>query len=211
MKIFGKTADPIGELNTSLERLRKRRDFLAARLEESARAIEKARASRKAALDGEDGAAFSKCGAALLQAEELACLLETEIDDCARQISNAETELSLVQDRAAREAKAARLEKAAENIGPAHDAYIEASNMYVDALAPLEGIFEADTRVAYVKKTASEIGGGLPMLRCETDARIAELRREPAPRAPAPQLPPGVLPRGTLWRNDPHPHPMSRT
>ncbi|MFZ0495469.1 MAG: hypothetical protein WAM10_07470, partial [Methylocella sp.] len=178
MGIF-KKADPIGELETSLTKLCKRRDFLAAQLAESERAIETAKASWQAALEGDDAKALEKAGGRLREAQEHASQLESELDNCARQISHAETEMSLAQNRAVREAKAANLDKQAQSISPMFAEYAEVSNRFAGELSKIEGVFDAESAGSIVRQTAESVLGAKGMILNEMRQVAAALRLDP--------------------------------
>jgi hypothetical protein len=190
--------------------LRRRRDVLAAKLAEARASCEKSEIAWQAALDGDDPKALENAGGRLLEAKELANFLEAELDECARQIAIAETELSFAQDRAAREAKAARLDNQRATIEPLFDDYATAAGRFADELGRVEGIFDVEAAGSIVRQTAESVLGAKQMILDQMRFMAAELRREPPPRAPAPlELPVGVLPRGIVpGRNDPHQPPM---
>ncbi|MGB6177202.1 MAG: hypothetical protein WBF43_12900 [Methylocella sp.] len=204
-------ADPVGELTASLAMLCKRRDFLARQLADGERAIETARSAWEAALDGDDPKALEKCGGRLREAQEHASRLESELDNCARQISNVETEMSLAQDRAKREAKAAVYDKLAQSIVPMLAEYAEVSNRFADELSKIEGVFDAQSAASIVRQTAESVLGAKKMIIGDMQYLAAELRRDPRRRPPEPpKLPPSVISRSSLTggRNDPHPPQM---
>ncbi len=160
----------------------------------------------KFALDGDDPKALEKSGARLLEAKELANLLESELDDYARQIAIAETELSFAQDRTAREEKAARIDSQAKAIEPLFDDYGAAAGRFANELSKIEGLFDAEAAAAIILQTFEAVLGAKPSILAQMQFLSAELRREPPPRAPEPrELPAGTMPRGILpGRSDPH-------
>jgi chromosome segregation ATPase len=206
--IFRKPDDPIGEIEASLAQLHHRRDVLATKLAEAKIGCEKAEAAWQAALDGDDPKALEKAGARLLEAKELANLLEAELDDYARQIAIAETELSFAQDRAAREAKAARLDSQAAAIEPRFDDYAAAASRFGNELSKIEGLFDAEAAASIILQTSEAVLGAKQSILNQMRFLSAELRRDPPPRAPEPSpMPAGTVPR--TWRalgerNDPH-------
>jgi len=210
MKIFGKAAGPIGEIEASLTQLRRRRDVLATKFAEAKIGCEKAEAGWQAALDGDDSKALANAGARFAGAKELVNLLEADLDDYARQIATAETELSFAQDRAAREEKAARLDRQAATIEPLFGDYAAAAGRFADELSAIQGLFDAEAAGSIVRQTAEAVLGAKQTILDQMRFLAAELRREPPPRAPEPpKLPAGAMPRGIVPdRNDPHSPPM---
>jgi chromosome segregation ATPase len=202
--IFRKPADPIGETEASLVQLRRRRDVLATKLAEVKIGCEKAQDSWQAALDGDDPSRLEKAGTRLAGAKEIAALLEGELDDCARQIAIAETELSFAQDRVGREAKAARLDQQAKTIAPMFDRYGEACARFAEELSRID-FFDAQAAASIILQTSEAVLGAKQSILDQMRFMAAELRREPTPRVAEPKLPAGVLPRGIVpGRNDTH-------
>lgn len=208
MGILRKPAGPIGETEASLMQLRRRRDVLAAKFAEAKIGCEKTESGWQAALDGDDPKALEKAGARLLEAKELANLLEAELDDYARQIATAETELSFAQNRAAREAKAARLDSQAAAIEPLFDHYAAAAGRFADELSRIEGVFDAEAAGSIVRQTAESVLGAKEMMLGQMRFLAGELRRDQPQKRPeqAPLQARGgpIIPD----RNDPHPPAM---
>ena len=210
MKIFGKSAGPVGEMEASRTQLRHRRDILATKFAEAKIGCEKAQAGWQAALDGDDPKALEKAGARLLEAKELANLLEAELDDYARQIAIVESELSLAQRRAAREAKAGILDQQSKAIRPLFDDFAAAASLFANELNKIEGLFDAEAAASLILQTSEAVLGAKEMILDQMQFMAGELRRDPPPRAlEPPTLAAGTMPRGILpGRNDPHEPPI---
>jgi hypothetical protein len=207
MKIFGKPADPIGEIEASLTQLRHRRDVLATKFAEAKIGCEKAEASWQASLDGDDPKALEKTGPQLCKAKEFVNHLEAELDDCARQIAVVEAEFMFAQDRAAREAKAARFDSQAATIEPLFDDYSAAAGRFANELSKIEGLFDAEAAASIIRQTSEAVLGAKQTINDEMRFLAGQLRHDPPPRAPEPPpMAAGTRPRGPIWpdRNDPH-------
>jgi hypothetical protein len=204
--IFRKPADPIGEIETSLAQLRRRRDVLAAKLTEAQIGCEKAGAAWQTALDGDDSKVIEKAGAGLARAKEFCAHLEAALDDYARQIDEAEAAVSFAQDRAVRESKAANLDGHASALQPMFKDYLEVSERFANELSKIEGLFDVEAAGALVRQTSEALQGARDSILGQMQWMAGELRREQPPRAPEPrELPAGTMPRGIVpGRNDPH-------
>jgi hypothetical protein len=208
--IFRKPADPIGEIDASLTQLRRKRAMLESKSAEAKADCEKAQAAWESALHSDDPKLLDRFGARLLQAKELANLLDSELDGHATQIAIAESELSFAQDRAAREARAALLENQAATIEPMFDQYAAAAGRFANELSKIEGLFDAEAASSIILQTPEIVLGAKQSILNQMQFLADELRRDPPPRAPEPlKLPTGTMPRGILpSRNDPHPLPI---
>jgi hypothetical protein len=204
----------LGEIEASLTRLRNRRDVLATRLAEAKIGCEKAQAAWESGL-GDDPKALDKAGPRLSEAKEFGSLLESELDDYARQIAIVETELLLAQDRAAREAKADIFDSHAAAIQSMYQEYLEVSGRFGKLLGRTEGMLDSYTAGALsdahaggalVLQTRGELEGARDPILGQLQWMARELRQDPPPRPPEPSpMPAGTVPRGMFPdRNDPH-------
>jgi hypothetical protein len=202
--IFRKPAGPIGEIEASLEQLRRKRDLVATSLGEAKASRAKAENVWESAVAGNDSKSLEKTGARLCEAKEFVTHLEAALDDYARQIDDAEAELLFAQDHSSREAKAALLDNQLATIEPLFDHYAAAAGRFANELSKIEGLFDAEAAASIIWQTSEAVQGAKQSILEGMRFLSAELRRDPPPRAPE-RLAAGVLPRGIVPnRNDPH-------
>ncbi|MCQ4188581.1 hypothetical protein [Methylocystis suflitae] len=192
MALFKKKSAPnaLAQLENALSTTKRKRDDLVGRRDRLACQLAEAEEARKAALllddDDESNAALTKAASNCESLRSSLQGVDLVLAEHDAKIADLEIEIKTGQDRAAREAEAARQEEKQNRTRDAFPKYLDAARELSEALGGT-GHFHLEEASALIARVARDVETARPMLLQWGDHAIAELRADPPPQpAPAP-------------------------